>query len=195
MMFQAECEADSGNEDQDVWQRSPQFLVGLTGSCSDLQSITMALVEMYQLSLEKKESQKHPHVKHDTEVTELGEKIYESPADQKPTSVLGYPEEEGKKVFSEEMKKAAKPRKKSKTQSHEITNAEVHLSKEEVNKEVRTVDKFLAGDGSCDDVGLFLRTPMLPSLRKKKQPMLATVRRRCMEVMWRIIRLLSILRS
>ena len=88
-MFQAECEAGSDNKDQDVWQRSPQFLVGLTGSCSDLQSITMALVEIYQLSLEKKESQKHPHVKHDTKVTELGEKIYESQADQKPTSVHG----------------------------------------------------------------------------------------------------------
>ena len=95
-------------------------------------------------------------------------------------------------MFSEEMKKAAKPRKKSKTQSHEITNAEVHLSKEEVNKEVRTVEKFLAGDGSCDYVDLCLRTPMMPSLRKKNQPMLATVRKRCIEVMLRIIRLLSV---
>ena len=82
-MFQAECEAGSDNEDQDVWQRSPQFLVGL----QEAFRISKALRWLW--SLGKKENQKHPHVKHDTEVTELGETIYESPADQKSTSVHG----------------------------------------------------------------------------------------------------------
>ena len=65
-------------------------------------------------------------------------KIYEPPADQKPTPVHGCPEEEKNKVSPEEVRKAVKHRKKYNV----IAITKVHLSKEEDNRKVRTANKF-----------------------------------------------------
>ena len=75
-------------------------------------------------------------------------KIYEPPADQKPTPVHGCPEEEKNKVSPEEMRKAVKHRKKSNV----VSITKVHLSKEEDNRRVRTASKFRAGDGKEEEV-------------------------------------------
>ena len=67
----------------------------------------------------------------------MGKKT-EPPVEQKLTPVHSCPDVEKHKVFSENVSKAIKPRKKSVNESNEVALIKVHLSKEEVNRKVRT---------------------------------------------------------